>query len=213
MINLDQPESPLFRVLQIIAAFLALQLLWLFFSLGVVTVIPATLALYTVALDWSKHGINLRIWKSFYYAFVSYFKRTIYVTLFILSILTVFGLKLIVLPPFLNNESILFQASEIFIGIVFSMVLLAMLPLLVSTHLKGRLLWKNAWVISLAALPDLLLIASFALVLSLVIFYLPGALMVVLCPFVFIHVSLWKKAVNKLPQDFLDRCLLKYHYR
>ncbi|GAB2553755.1 DUF624 domain-containing protein [Gracilibacillus alcaliphilus] len=210
---MNQQESALFRVLQVIASFLALQLLWMFFSLGVVTIIPATIALYVVIMEWSRNGINLGIWKPFYHAFVTYFKRTIYIAVFVLSIITVLALNLVVISETPASTSWIFQASGIFIAGIFMLLLLAILPLLVSSHLKGFLLWKNAWITSMLALPDLLMIGVIAVVFSIVVFYFPGALIIAFSVFAFIHISLWKKVMQKLPQDLLDQCLLKYRYR
>ena len=208
-----QLDSKWFRILHIIASFLALQLIWLFFCLGVVTIIPATLALYVVVMEWSKNGIHLGIWKHFYHAFVAYFRRTIYVSLIMLSLITIFALKLIVISSAANFHSVIFQASSIFIASVFMLLLLSIMPLLVSSHLKGILLWKNAWITSMLALPDLLIISIIAVIFSIVVFYFPGLLIIAVSTFAFIHITMWKKVVKKLPQDLLDQCLLKYRYR
>lgn len=212
--EMNQTETMLFRILHVFASFLALQLLWFFFSLGIVTVIPATVAMYAVVLEWSKHGIDITgVWKTFYQAFKLNFRNTLFLGINVGVIAIIFNLNASILPTFNGFLHFVMQVIWLFAASIFILTLLAMLPLIVTSHLKGLKLWKHAWIASITILPDILLIGGIGAIFVIVGLYFPMAIIAGVSLFAFIHINIWQKAVKKLPQDFLDQCLLKYRYR
>ncbi|MFC4401804.1 DUF624 domain-containing protein [Gracilibacillus xinjiangensis] len=206
-------DSVLFRTVHIAACFITLQLFWFFFSLGIITVIPATMSMYAVVLEWSKNGFELGIWKSFFHSFKYYFRKTLYLGLnagFVLILLAYYDAFIF---SFVSSDFFVIKAIWLFvIGIIFFIVL-SIVPLIVTSHLKGINLWKNASVASVALMPHILLIAGVGIGFGLISAYLPLTIPLFISLFSFIHMQVWQHAVKKLPTDFLDQCLLKYRYR
>lgn len=211
--DMNHYESILFRILHVFASFLTLQLLWFFFSMGIITVIPATLAMYAVMVEWSKNGIDIGIWKNFFHSFKQYFRKTMFLGANIAIILIILALNANIIPSITASMNFYMQVIWLFAASVFLLVLISILPLIVTSHLKGLKLWRNAWIASITVLPEVLLVGIIGLCFVIISLYLPMAIVAVTGLFAFIHINIWKRAVKKLPQDFLDQCLLKYRYR
>ncbi|SER51989.1 Uncharacterized membrane protein YesL [Gracilibacillus ureilyticus] len=206
-------DSMLFRSVYVGACFITLQLFWFFFSLGIITVIPATIALYAVVMEWSKNGFELGIGKSFFYSFKQYFRKTLFLGLnagFVLILLTYYDSFIYSL---IDSELFVVKAIWMFTGGVVFLIVLSIIPLVVTSHLKGISLWKNASVATVTLMPHILLIACIGLSFVFMSIYLPLAVPLFISLFAFIHIRVWQSAVKKLPTDFLDQCLLKYRYR
>ncbi|WP_240468713.1 DUF624 domain-containing protein [Gracilibacillus sp. YIM 98692] len=211
---MNQLESTLFRVLHVFASYLAIQLLWFFFSLGVVTIIPATLAMYAVILDWSRNGVDIiGVWRNFFQSFQFYFKNTLLIALNVVFAITLFVMYVSETPFFFEGSHLFLQIGWWFMVSVFLLTLISMVPLAVSSHLKGLKLWKNAWIASLTLLPQVLLIGSIGGIFALISVYIPMAFVAAISVFAFLHVSIWQQGMKKMPEDFLDECLFKYRYR
>lgn len=211
--GMNQSESRFFRMLHVFAAFLTLQFLWFFFSLGVITVIPATISMYAIVVEWTKKGIDLNIWKSFFETFKFYFRRTI-----LPSTNLSFVLMLLYMYPTLWSDMILKMPQTMSWLVLFAtslilLTVLSILPLIVTSHLRGRKLWKNAWITSICILPQ---VSFIGIVGGMIIFgsmLFPIILFTCSGLFAFMHMRIWQKSLKKLPSDFLDQCLLKYNYR
>ncbi|SFM24504.1 Uncharacterized membrane protein YesL [Gracilibacillus orientalis] len=210
---MNQTEPMLFRILHVFASFVTLQLLWFFFSLGIITVIPATVAMYAVVLEWSKNGIDIGIWKTFFHSFKMHFRKTLFLGVNVGVIAIILFMNASIIPTLTGFLHFSMQVIWLFAASVFLFTVIAMIPLIVTSHLKGMKLWKHAWIASITILPDILLIGGIGAVFAIVGLYFPIAIIIGVSLFAFIHINIWQRAVKKLPQDFLDRCLLKYRYR
>ncbi len=210
---MKQAETIVFRILHVFASFITLQLFWCFFSLGIITVIPATLAMYAVVLEWSKNGIDIGIWKIFFQSFKQYFRKTLFLSLHVVFIVSLLTLYSNIIPTILGYMHFFIQVIWLFVASVLLLIITSIMPLIVTSHLKGLKLWKNAWITSVTILPEILLIGIVGLLFTVIIMYVPIAIIAMVSLFAFIHMNIWQQAVKKLPKDFLDQCLLKYRYR
>lgn len=210
---MNQVDSML-RILQIIASFLTLQLFWFFFSLGAVTLIPATIAMYAVVLDWSKNGVHLGVWEIFIHTFEHYFKNTLILLLNVGIIATVLMLHTDMVAHITESLSAAVLQFIWIFGIGFFLLsFISVMPLVVSSHLKGRQLLKNALIASFSIFPNVLLIGLIGACFFVLAMYAPMLLISFMSIFAFFHIQIWQKGMKKLPQDFLDQCLVKYRYR
>ncbi|GAA0285834.1 putative membrane protein YesL [Gracilibacillus halotolerans] len=206
---MEQGEALFFRILYVVAAFSALQFFWLFFSLGVVTVIPATMAMYAVLVEWQKNGVDIGIWKTFFPSFKAYFRRTVIgsMNLLMLSLLIAWNFQYVQQLLHTTMYILLFMASLIVL------TLISVVPFTVTSHLKGFQLWKNASLVSVAILPQLLIILLLIGLYVGVTVITPVLGIAIISVFAYLHLLLWQRAVKKLPSDLTDRFLLKYRYR
>ncbi|ENH98370.1 hypothetical protein J416_00244 [Gracilibacillus halophilus YIM-C55.5] len=211
---MHQSDSTFFRMLRVIASFFTLQVLWFFFSLGMITIIPATLAMYAVVLDWSKHGIDIEIWKTFYHSFTYHLRNTTYFGVTLLAFCIIFAWKASVLSIAPAVMDTYLRWIWLFVGGIFLLTFMSIVPFLVISHLKGIRLWKNAWVVSISTLPQALFLVGLTILLIVSAVYQPLAFLMCMGLFAFIHIQVWQRAVKqKLPDDFLDQCLFKHQYR
>ncbi len=209
-----EEQSLLLKVLHIIASFIALQFVWFFFSLGIITIIPATLAMYTVILDWYRNGITIAFGESFLYSFKYYLKQYRYFMTYI-----VVSIILLSVSGYTNEFLTLVKIDFIFRNIVFFLLglfvctLIAIIPLTVSTHLKGVHLLQNGVVVTFRLLPQMIFLVCISIGFGIIVYLFPYTISLFFSIFAFIHIRIWQYAVKTLPTDFLDKCLLKYHYR
>src|SRR5699024_9860695 len=131
---MDRPESMMFRVLYIFASFLTLQIIWVFFSLGIITVIPATIALYAVVSEWSKNGIDLGIWKPFYQSFKLHLRRTFFLGMNISIIVTIIVFNTDMFSVWKVPSHFFVQAAWLFAISILVMTLLSIIPLMATSH-------------------------------------------------------------------------------
>lgn len=67
------------RIFEGVFAFVAAAVLWAVFSLPVVTVVPATVAVFAVMTAWGEHGPP-SVWSEFWAAFRKFFKQSMWFT-------------------------------------------------------------------------------------------------------------------------------------
>src|SRR5690606_37533378 len=102
---------------------------------------------------------------------------------------------------------VLFMASLILLTLV------SVVPFTVTSHLKGFQLWNNASLVSVAILPQLLMIFLLVGIYIRVTMITPIAGIAIVSVFAYLHLFIWQRAVKQLPSDLTDRFLLKYRYR
>src|SRR5690625_4196640 len=65
-----------FRILDIFANFVLLNLLWFICCIPIFTIFPSTTALFAVTNNWLHHGIGTGVMHTFFNAFQRYFKKS-----------------------------------------------------------------------------------------------------------------------------------------
>ncbi|KAB8125860.1 DUF624 domain-containing protein [Gracilibacillus oryzae] len=110
---MEQSENVFFRVINIFANFVLLNILWFVCCIPVITFFPATTAMYRVVHHWHKDGIDFGVTSLFFRSFKLYFKKS-----FIIGL----GWLFVALILYLNG-SILIRADfagEMIVSLLFS---------------------------------------------------------------------------------------------
>jgi len=68
-------DGKLFRILEVVTAFFQLNILWLVLCMPVITIFPATVAMYCVARQWNLHK-DYSVFRPFFQYFKDNFKQS-----------------------------------------------------------------------------------------------------------------------------------------
>jgi len=158
MWNLFKPGSVLSVVLNKLADLIVLNILWFIASIPVLTMGPATVALYS-CLEQRRKNNDSNLFKMFWNAYRSNFKQSIILMVVLLLIVSMLAFDII----FLIKTSFQFDAVvKIAISIIIVLVLLSIcyvFPLQARflNSIAGTL--KNAWIMSILHFPKSIFIA------------------------------------------------------
>lgn len=149
---MNKSDNVFFRILDIFAHFVLLNTLWLIACIPIITIFPATTALYSVVRKWVTEGTDAGSVKLFYFSFKENFKKS-----FIIGFLWLIASLILFVDMF-----ILFQIE--FTGKYFVFVLLSISTILyvftsiyvffvmVQYELSIKNIIKNALILSVSRL-------------------------------------------------------------
>ncbi|MDC3417022.1 YesL family protein [Aquibacillus salsiterrae] len=80
---MKKSESAFLRILDIFSHFLLTNIMWILLCLPIITIVPATTALFGVMKKWSTEGIDAGLFKLFINEFKSRFKKSFVIGLLI----------------------------------------------------------------------------------------------------------------------------------
>lgn len=136
-----------FRLLEIVTAFFQLNLLWLLFCLPVVTIFPATVAMYCVTRQWIIHK-DYSVFRSFMKFFKDNFKQS-----FVLGLLWLFLSGLLFLDfslmKSLGSMQSIFFSIFLLIALVMLMTTVFIFPMMANYEMKWTTIVKNSFFFSL----------------------------------------------------------------
>ena len=148
-------NNAFFRILEIVTAFFQLNLIWLLFCLPVVTIFPATVAMYCVTRQWIIHK-DYSVFRSFMKFFKENFKQSFILGLFWLFMSGVLFIDFSLMDSLGSLQPIFYS---IFILVAFIMLLttIYVFPMLSHYRMKTMDIIKNSFFFSLRFLPTTLL--------------------------------------------------------
>jgi uncharacterized membrane protein YesL len=146
-------DSSLYRYMDIIAAFLVLNLAWLVACLPVITVYPATAAMFAVAREWVKK----KEFDGTLRDFISFFKKDFKQSFWIGIVWTFFGAVLFVNSRLIDNMpdilQVPFYVCFLVAGFVYLTASVFLLPVLVNYATSWQRILKTSVLLSLSRLP------------------------------------------------------------
>lgn len=144
-----------FRILEIVTAFFQLNILWLLFCLPVVTIFPATVAMYCVTRQWMIHK-DYSVFRSFMKFFKENFKQS-----FILGLIWLFmsGVLFIdfSLMDSLGSLQPIFYSIFLLVAFIMILTTIYVFPMLSHYRMKTTDIIKNSFFFSLRFFPTTLL--------------------------------------------------------
>ncbi|WP_066054321.1 YesL family protein [Robertmurraya korlensis] len=136
-----------FRLLEIVTAFFQLNILWLLFCLPVVTIFPATVAMYCVTRQWIIHK-DYSVFRSFMKFFKENFKQS-----FVLGLLWLFLSGLLFLDfslmRSLGSMQTIFFSVFLLIAVVMLITTVFIFPIMAHYEMKRTTIVKNSFFFSL----------------------------------------------------------------
>lgn len=165
-------DSKAYRALEFFYELLVLNLLWLATSLPVVTLFPATAAMFAVVRDRIREKEPALV-RSFYAHFRANFKQSLWIGL----VWTLLGGLLVLdiylagrMPPTVKLPMLLVLS---FLGVLYLFGTIYLFPVMVNYELKWMAVLRNALLLSVSQLPTTLLclLVMAAAVLAVQLFY------------------------------------------
>lgn len=192
-------QSKLFSFLETVTNIIQLSLLWVVFSLPLITLFPATVAMFSVIRLWMREG-DASVYRPFWQQFTAHFKQSI------LAGLLLWGVGAISYASFfsilhLDTAQLFFLAVFLVFFIWFICFALMLGP--VMAHFSWPLLTalKNTVLLTVGRLPvSLLLLVLFVISLS-ILYSMPLAVFVVAGAAAYVMFAVCYKMFQKLQQD------------
>ncbi|WHY01266.1 YesL family protein [Neobacillus sp. DY30] len=128
----------LFKILEFVTAFFQLNLLWLLFCLPVITIFPATVAMYCVIRQWVLHK-DYSVFRNFFQYFKENFKQS-----FILGIIWIIFGGLFFLNFMLLKNFTTFQYVLLPVLSLLGLVMLFITTFIFSTIANYNVNWTTA---------------------------------------------------------------------
>lgn len=167
------------KTLEILAAFIFLNLLWFIFCLPIVTIYPSTAAMYGVVRKWKVNGIDYEIGKVFISEFKENFRKS-----FLLGIISLLlGSLLMVDFYFLTNLS--FSGKSAILGLlvfctfIYAGMSVFLLPITVNFQLSIKGIVKNAFLFTVGKIGTTFLCLMIIASIVTICYFIPFLLWVV----------------------------------
>lgn len=170
---MNETEPLFFRILDIFAHFVLLNLLWLLCSLPVITLFPATSALFSVVRQWITSGMDAGATQLFFRFFKENFKRS-----FPIGLLWLFAGFILLIDFYLVRQINFTGSFFVLILIIFATIIYlftSLYALFMIAHYELTIIGtlKNALFLSVSYLFRSLLCFVIIMLAFVLVFYLP----------------------------------------
>ena len=178
----------------LISNFFLLNLLWIICCLPIITIFPATSAMYGVVRQWILHK-DSSVLKPFIHHFKMNFKHS-----FIIGVIWFFLAAILFLDYFLikNRNLLILNMAIYLISFLFLLITTFLLPLLVHYQQGIRNLLKQLVIFPLLFLPTSFIIIIMSMIMILAIYLFPLLSIVIFSCFAFCHFFLCLRIFNKI---------------
>jgi uncharacterized membrane protein YesL len=164
-------EGKFFRILEFVTAFFQLNILWLLFCLPVVTIFPATVAMYCVTRQWILHK-DYSVFRSFLHYFKENFKQSFLIGLIWTVFAGLFLVDFILMKNFGSFQYILFPVLT-FLGILVMFITIFIFPMIANYNMNWLNYLKNSLFFSIRYLPTTLAAILYLALMGLIIYTWP----------------------------------------
>ncbi|HLR68172.1 MAG TPA: DUF624 domain-containing protein [Virgibacillus sp.] len=177
---MDILNSPLYKVLDRITNLFFLNVLWLLSSLPLITIFPATAAMFGVFKDWTE-GKEEKLFKSYLRHFKNNFKHSFVYGILWLLIIAIFYIDLRIINDFETYNFILMSLLFL-LFILFAFNTIYFVP--ISIHFKLTLFGKvkNSFLFSIMFFPTTILCILIGVVAFLIAIFIPAFMIIIFSP-------------------------------
>lgn len=195
---MDKPMNVFNQIISVFTSFVLLNLLWLLFCLPIITIFPATTALFGTVRKWVRLGFDVGVFRVFVQQFKENFKKSLSLGfLWTIAFLILYADLSIVLKNEFTGKGFLLILL-FFFTMLFAFVTIYQFLLLVNYELKLFHVLKNSLLLSLSHMEYTLLFLGLILVMLIVIYYFPIFLLISGSLLAFIMYGLFHKLSSKL---------------
>jgi uncharacterized membrane protein YesL len=136
----------LFKILEFVTAFFQLNLLWLLFCLPVITIFPATVAMYCVIRQWVLHK-DYSVFRNFFQYFKENFKQSFVLGIIWIVFAGLFFLNFMLLKNFASFQYVLLAVLTL-IGFVMLFITIFIFPTIANYNVNWLTAIKNSFFFS-----------------------------------------------------------------
>jgi uncharacterized membrane protein YesL len=188
----------LFKILEIITAFFQLNLLWLLFCLPIVTIFPATVALYCVVRQWILHN-DYSVFRSFFQFFKQNFKQSFLLGVIWSLFICLLFMNFLILNNFGSFQHLLFTILSVF-GLVVLFITIYIFPTIANYNVNWLTAIKNSLFFSIRYFYMTIAIIILLVLTLLLLVTWPITFMFIFCVFAFCHYHLCNVVFYKIQQ-------------
>jgi uncharacterized membrane protein YesL len=197
---MEKQMSAFNQIMSVFTSFVLLNFLWVLFCLPVVTIFPATAALFGTVRKWIKVGFDVGILKVFVQEFKDNFKKSFSLGfLWIVGFLILYMDISIVLQNEFTGKSLLLILL-LFFTLLFAFVSIYLFFILVNYELTILHTVKNSLLLSLSHMNYTVLFLGMILAVFIVIYYFPFFLLVSGSLLAFTMYGMFHKLLSKLDE-------------
>lgn len=171
-------NSKFYSFLEKITNFFLLNLIWLLLSLPLITLFPATTAMYAVLRDWVQ-GKDSGVVKPFFQYFKSNFKHSFFYGILWFIILYIFYIDLVIISEFESSTYLLLTSLLFVIGLLVAFNTAFIIPVMVHFKLSFWGHIKHAFLFSIMYFPTTLLCLLIIVGMIISVLYLPALLFII----------------------------------
>ncbi|MFC0472757.1 YesL family protein [Halalkalibacter kiskunsagensis] len=172
-------QSRFILVLEKLTSFFLLNILWLIMCIPIITIFPATAAMFAVVRQWIRKEDSSNVFKPFFLYFKENFKQSFVIGVIwvILSYLIILNIRMLPTIESTALKSMMFPLLLIFC-IFFVLTSLFLFPVLVHYKLPLTGVLRNAFLLSVSKLQVSLLCVLFVGAAMLLFFFYPLTILI-----------------------------------
>ena len=190
-------DSKLYRGLDRFTNIFLLNLIWLLSSLPLITIFPATVAMFSVFKDWTE-GKERNLIKSFFRYFKKYFKHSFLYGILWFSILIILYIDLTIINE-LESYNFIMTSFLFLLIILVAFNTVYIIPITtMQFELKFIQKIKNSFLFSIMFFPTTLLCIIIGVSVAIIVVYMPPLMFIVFSPAAFLVFRLCYRTFNKL---------------
>lgn len=169
-------DGKLYKSMEFIMNAFLLNLLWLVLCLPILTIFPATTAMFGVVREWKKQN-DIRIFTAFFRLFRENFKQSFLIGILWLVFTGLLLGDLIIINQLNSSVKYILFSFFFLMGILYLFVSIYIFPVLVHYQVTWKNAIKNALLLSISTLHHTILSILIIAACLVLCFYLPAAMM------------------------------------
>ncbi|MFC4388784.1 YesL family protein [Gracilibacillus marinus] len=190
-------QSKWYQILEKVTNYILLSVLWAIISLPLVTLFPATTAMFGVIKDWHEQK-EKGVLKHFFKHFSNHFKKSLLLGIIFWIVCIIFILDILIMNEVKSTASTLIFSLLIMMAVVVSFICVYLFPIMVSYKLSIKNIIKNAFLFSIMYFPTSLISFSLLAVSVYIIILVPIMVFIVVSPVAYIIYRLCNRSFSKV---------------
>ncbi len=190
-------DSGLYRFLDNFTSFIFLNLLWIIMCLPIITIFPATAAMFAVVRQ-RKLNEDTGIFKNFFVYFKENFMQSFSLGIIWLAVAVMFYFNFNIVLQMTGVLKIIMISSLLFIGLFVAMTTIYLFPVMVHYQVRWTALLKNSLLFSISQLWVTVLCIVILGLTALISFIIPISSIIIWSLAVYIIYSLCHRTFNKV---------------
>jgi uncharacterized membrane protein YesL len=186
----------LFKILEFVTAFFQLNILWLLFCLPVITIFPATVAMYCVIRQWVLHK-DYSVFRAFFQYFKENFKQSFILGLIWIVFAGVFYLDFMLMKNLGTFQYILLPVLSL-IGIVILFITIFIFSTIANYNVNWLTAIKNSMFFSVRYFFVTLSVIVLFVLMALILYTWSVTFLFIFCAFAYCNYYLCHLVFNKI---------------
>lgn len=191
-------DRPIYRTLDSFSNLVILNLLWILMCLPIITIFPATIAMFGVIRQWINKEDDRGLTQSFFYLFKQNFRQGLLVGVIILLFGTLIAVNFSLALQLENPLKMMYVVFLSFLSLLYTFTCIYLFPLLVTYKDNWKNLLKNALLLSIINLPLTMICIITVIISTILIVFIPLTFIIVFSLTAYVIYYLCSKSFEKV---------------